>query len=1379
MAGNFIYKPETSKGPVFLHSGGAMTPPTITLASGQVVTARYLNTVDEGGGPNSQYVFPSSVLNQKGATLSFGGQKQTLDNSNLSYRGDSIGSLQESSKGAIGSSPGIGSGPGGAGFPSQFNPSNIGAGSIPAYLASLYPSAQLINYNPIQAAPFKYTDPFKFAQKFGNFSRDEISKNSKLASDLSLEQIDTELKGLQQFAPGANALKQNLISSDNTFNQGQRTSQVNAALPGVSSDLAGQEARANSYANGQVPDSVTNSALELSLRSRAADQSTAAGFGASSRAGQRISDLLDAQTRIGLSQYGDQLLSSNANQRASLFLAPTEYSNAGAQINVTPSVSGSQLASSNLSQIDSLSNLSAGQALSTEVGQQQFTTGLEQQTRQFNATNQLGADEFDANTSNQFAQDKFAYQVGFAGTVAGAQQTDTNAQIEQQQQQQAQQIAQQSGSNVAAGQNAAAGGAIAGAVGGALVGAAGANGAPGSPGQGGAGGAGGTGGTGGGGGASGGSGASGAGGIDGQGSGDISGGTPIEEAPGRGSSNDGDFGTPTSEPPAADNGSQDDTGSDTGSDGSFGDSGDTFDTGGVGDEAFTAKNGNVASFVSALGASVPSPAAQDSMINHSSATLANAGVYSRSGTGTQPIGVDNSGDALHANSAMLNSPNQGAGNQSVTGVQNAIAPLGVLDSADSAALNKVAATSSDSQLHQDLTTAQSNNDTSSFISTLAKGLGVPLNATTTKTALNGAYTAYNLSQNWSKMSPAQRSLGIASLGLQGFKFKDGQTLASKEVIPAQGNIPSLKLGTALALASKGVNVYSLAKNWVQTNNIQHIAGGQTSPQKAAVLAIQTNMLGHGTTGSAVPTNVTKLQSQGWTPAPHYGVGAVTGSPGSVVPQGYVSVGKGIAVPRANASTAQAAIPQAGSTAGTPATEPPRAYKNWVPPTSNEPENGVNGGSQMVAALNQMSNNNPHLFSGVAAQSFSQNAVKSAPASRGTNSAGNRPTTDTSGAATTAHTVTNDAGAVNNVVKNPTAGRIIAGVNTGLQVNDTFHNGNLTPKQRGTLAQQQVGTYFANRYTWGQAGKLIGDGRNRYGGTAEKVDALDAHTNPVTMELANTISGKSGPQQGRDGMRRFAQSTGLADTNFDVTLADGSKANIGIDGHGGQRTVTNPDLLTKDQAGTTKLNAWDTDYTNDLDYASGMAGITLSRLMTGSSGTSQDQFGSQLGNAALANVGYGKDFSQGNFQKTMDNFKSMFAQQGIKSKADAYQLINQGYAEHRFNDTEMASMQQAANMVFDPNGYGNAQKLMSGRQRGVETATSQKNTPNPVQPNIPVADSVSGVSNTPVPTTQNGFTPSKFKAVPITVNGPEVPKLLDKASAAQRNAARYSSGALNA
>lgn len=71
------------------------------------------------------------------------------------------------------------------------------------------------------------------------------------------------------------------------------------------------------------------------------------------------------------------------------------------------------------------------------------------------------------------------------------------------------------------------------------------------------------------------------------------------------------------------------------------------------------------------------------------------------------------------------------------------------------------------------------------------------------------------------------------------------------------------------------------------------------------------------------------------------------------------------------------------------------------------------------------------------------------------------------------------------------------------------------------------------------------------------------------------SGKSGAQRIRDDFRGDLKEAGVADDKYNVTLADGSKFNIGLDGK------TKYQNVGKNIDGKTTRNAWDVDWSNPL------------------------------------------------------------------------------------------------------------------------------------------------------------------------------------------------------
>lgn len=317
--------------------------------------------------------------------------------------------------------------PNGNTVPGQFQPITNGYGVTPAYQGGAFPSPTY--FNPAQ---LNFTNPSTFAAQYSPTVQNQVVSNANLSSGLALSQLNTELQGLEGFAPAAAALKQNLTSADNQFNQQQRTQQVNNVIPGAQGVLSNQLSQAQTYASGNVPDSITNNALTLNANATAASNAAAGGFGASSSVAQKAGALLNANQRIQLSQYGNQLLGQNLQTQNALLLSPTEYSNAGQEISAAPSVSGSQLASNNLSQINQLSVTPASTAYQGSIQQNETQANFQQQANQTNAA-----------TANNFALTQFGYNVSYAGIAAGAQQTNINTQLQVAQQQQYNNIMQQ------------------------------------------------------------------------------------------------------------------------------------------------------------------------------------------------------------------------------------------------------------------------------------------------------------------------------------------------------------------------------------------------------------------------------------------------------------------------------------------------------------------------------------------------------------------------------------------------------------------------------------------------------------------------------------------------------------------------------------------------------------------------------------------------------------------------------------------------------------------------------------------------------------------------------------------------------------------------
>ncbi len=1091
-------------------------------------------------------------------------------------------------------------------IPNGFAPGNIGFGAYPSYLGNQFPSPVSIGYNPvdyknIQKAPFNFTDPTQFAAQFGAFNRSEVAKNQQQASAQALDTLNTELQGLTGFVPVASALKRQETSVDNQFNQSQRTAQVNQALPGVNQDLNDQAARARTYASGGVPDAVADRALNLSTGSQAADIGYAGGFGSNSSATRKLSDLLSADARINLSKYGDQLLSSNITAKTNLNLAPTEYSNAGSQINVNPTLSASQLTQSNLQDLNNRTLLSPSDALGQTVQQNEFDTNLSQSTREFNATNRLqsgefnasnrnAVDTFNATNANNFGLDLFNYKVGYAGTLAGAQQTNINTQTGLAQQAQYQQIF----SNIMQqAQSAAQTGAIAQGVAAALPTIIGAIGSLlGGKGT-----------------------AAGVAGTTGGGTGNTT--TPTGSSGGTGSS--GSSAAP--QPSSSSDGSSNPPGTIINTDGSTvltngsampagyhatqtvdggqviepnntslppAPDGYHYDTNDTGDGIIIAPD--VAPANPVLDSmqndginieSLKAPATLRTLVDQSNNVSQAMGVSATPSTGSVLTGYNTAGKPQYSTRALVTNTNPTVGQQHVSTFQQVMAPLGVFQNKqDATALDNIATAAGDVSFAATLTDMYQKGNKAGFANTIAQKFQQPILTKLgvgdkTQQALSTAFGAYNLYNQWGQLSPAQKSIGLASLGLQGYKTATGTDIAKTSIIkPSDGN-PGLNVGQALGLFQAGYNVYSLAKNWNQLNTIQKIAAGSGDAAQIAQLAQSFKLLGNGTQGAL----------------PGAQAASAAGSGGSAVASGLTDI---------------AGVVGVGSGAL-------QVYNSWGKGGKTNTINGAIGGTAIAAGLYTLGATNPYVAAGIIAASALGANVKSKESQRGANAV---------------------------VYTNP---------------------------------YTAVPAAIANTLLHGES------------------------------PLAPFKSGKSADQMGRDAVRDQAQKVGIADKNYQVTLADGTKADIGADGRSGSHTVSDPSKWVGGKAPST-LHSYDTDYTNDLDYTAALGGISLSRLTAGGKNTPIDQVGAQIGNATLQNIGNGQSFSAENFNKLAQNQKAVYAQAGIKSKSEGYALAQQAYKEGRIDATDLVTTQQSLNMIYDKDGYQTAQKLMAGRFRGIEVAT---------------------------------------------------------------------------
>jgi hypothetical protein len=138
------------------------------------------------------------------------------------------------------------------------------------------------------------------------------------------------------------------------------------------------------------------------------------------------------------------------------------------------------------------------------------------------------------------------------------------------------------------------------------------------------------------------------------------------------------------------------------------------------------------------------------------------------------------------------------------------------------------------------------------------------------------------------------------------------------------------------------------------------------------------------------------------------------------------------------------------------------------------------------------------------------------------------------------------------------------------------------------------------------------------------------------------SGKSGAQQIRDDFRGDLKKLGIADDGYNITLADGSKYNIGLDGGARLKNVG------KNIDGKTERQTWDVDWSNPLAKFTTDKIEPLIRSTYGADdvekGYRPGQFTGMLVNAAMSNAKNEQEIER-NIQSILSKFQTGEAQPG--------------------------------------------------------------------------------------------------------------------------------------
>lgn len=232
---------------------------------------------------------------------------------------------------------------------------------------------------------------------------------------------------------------------------------------------------------------------------------------------------------------------------------------------------------------------------------------------------------------------------------------------------------------------------------------------------------------------------------------------------------------------------------------------------------------------------------------------------------------------------------------------------------------------------------------------------------------------------------------------------------------------------------------------------------------------------------------------------------------------------------------------------------------------------------------------------------------------------------------------------------------------------------------------------------------------------------------VGVATGSAKTGHSKEQRARDNWRRTYTQVGVfskapktegsSHNTYAMQLADGRWYDVGHDGSGSRATfingevkqIANPDRLTEadkhrmvnDKTGAVRaVLPYNVDYTNDLDL---LGSMMLAGMIVPVGGSYQNERSAEvpqmigyMTNGITSNCG--RDFSIKNYQIMADNAKALYAKIGITNKDQMVNSMGEAYLMGQLTYDDYMSSLTAANLMYDENGYQQAQAMIAGAQQ---------------------------------------------------------------------------------
>lgn len=233
---------------------------------------------------------------------------------------------------------------------------------------------------------------------------------------------------------------------------------------------------------------------------------------------------------------------------------------------------------------------------------------------------------------------------------------------------------------------------------------------------------------------------------------------------------------------------------------------------------------------------------------------------------------------------------------------------------------------------------------------------------------------------------------------------------------------------------------------------------------------------------------------------------------------------------------------------------------------------------------------------------------------------------------------------------------------------------------------------------------------------------------VGVVMGSVKNGKSQEQRARDVWRETYVNAGVfskannaeGHKSIALQLADGSYYDVGLDGSGSRATdirgtvknYADPSLIAnRDTKNASKgLLPYNVDYTNALDFVGSLM-ITGMTLPVGGSYYKNNtkevpQMLGYMTNGITSNCG--REFTQNNYTIMTNNVKSLYNKMGITNKTQMVNCISDAYFQGKLSKSDYNSMLVSSNLIYDDNGYQQAQSLMKNTGKaGMNTKAEAK------------------------------------------------------------------------